>query len=71
VSWRPVSDSDGWKRPAAEFSIDADHRAAHVDRIRAALDAGSYVVPAQEVADAILSFYTRPSDSAGPEVGSV
>jgi anti-sigma28 factor (negative regulator of flagellin synthesis) len=71
VSWRPVSDGDDGKRPTAPWSQDADRRAANVDRIRTALDSGTYEVSAREVADAIVSFYARPSDSDDPEAGSV
>jgi hypothetical protein len=41
-----------------------------VDRIRASLDDGTYEVAAQDVAQAIIAFYARPSDSGEPEVDS-
>lgn len=63
MSWPPASDRGAGWREEGVWSRDADHRAANVDRIRAELEAGTYEIGAQEVADAILSFYGRPSDS--------
>jgi anti-sigma28 factor (negative regulator of flagellin synthesis) len=40
-----------------------EERAAHLERIREAIAHDAYDVPARAVADAIVDFYARPSDS--------
>lgn len=70
MSWPRASDPAGGGRLPTAWSIDANRRAANVDRIRASLDDGTYEVAAQDVAKAIIAFYARPSDSGEPEVDS-
>lgn len=58
---RPASDPS--PDATAGWSMSSEQRAANLERIREAIAHDAYDVPPLAVADAIVEFYARPSDS--------
>ena len=64
MSWQRGSDP-GAER--LEETLDAHERAELVERLRVEVEAGTYHVPADDVAESLLRFYDRSLDSEPEE----
>ena len=74
MSWPPDSESDSSRAPShaddgQETVIDSEEtRQLRIARLKREVDAGTYRVPAEEVADAVVRFFSRELPDAGEDL---
>ena len=64
MNWQPGSDSSGQGRGADNWlqMYDEPERVMSIEQLRREVEEGAYVISAQDIADAILRFFSRSGD---------